>query len=245
MIAVIYGIAWIMKHAKKSKTRPTGHGLAQIASLPLGAGRSVALVRVGREVLVVGVAENGVTPIRSYSEAEAIALGIEVPPEKPDELRPGREAFGPGARRPAADHGSLVKIDSSNAVQILLLIGGLSILPAILFTVTGFTRILIVLGFIRTALGTQTTPPNQVLIGIALFLTLFVMAPTITAIKKDAWDPLLAARDLDLAGDHPRRAAAARVHVQADADAGPVAVREPGAHPRRSRRRGPRSRPTC
>ncbi len=81
VIAVIYGIAWIMKQAKKSKTRPTGTSLTQVASLPLGSGRSVAVVRAGREVLVVGVAENGVTPIRSYSEAEAIALGIEVPAE--------------------------------------------------------------------------------------------------------------------------------------------------------------------
>jgi flagellar biosynthesis protein FliP len=83
-----------------------------------------------------------------------------------------------------------VKVDSSNALQILLLIGGISVLPAILFTVTGFTRILIVLGFIRNALGTQNVPPNQVLVGISLFLTLFVMAPTISAIKKDAWEPL-------------------------------------------------------
>ena len=59
-----------------------------------------------------------------------------------------------------------------------------------LFTVTGFTRILIVLGFIRTAIGTQHSPPNQVLVGIALFLTLFVMTPTISAIKKEAWEPL-------------------------------------------------------
>jgi flagellar biosynthesis protein FliP len=83
-----------------------------------------------------------------------------------------------------------VKVDSSNALQVLLLIGGISLIPAILFTVTGFTRILIVLGFIRNALGTQSTPPNQVLVGIALFLTLFVMAPTISAIKKDAYEPL-------------------------------------------------------
>ncbi len=82
VIAVIYGIAWIMKQAKKSKVRPTGHGLSQVANLPLGSGRSVAVVRAGREILVVGVAENGVTPIRSYSEAEAIALGIEVPSEE-------------------------------------------------------------------------------------------------------------------------------------------------------------------
>ena len=88
---------------------------------------------------------------------------------------------------PAAAAG--LKIGSSNAVEILLLVGGLSLIPAILFTVTGFTRILIVLGFIRSAMGTQTTPPNQVLVGIALFLTLFVMAPTISTIKKDAWDP--------------------------------------------------------
>jgi flagellar biosynthetic protein FliP len=83
-----------------------------------------------------------------------------------------------------------VKIDSSNAVEILLLVGGLSLIPAILFTVTGFTRILIVLGFIRTAMGTNTTPPNQVLVGIALFLTIFVMMPTISAIRHEAWDPL-------------------------------------------------------
>jgi flagellar protein FliO/FliZ len=88
VIAVIYGIAWIMKQAKKSKIRPTGHGLSQVANLPLGSGRSVAVVRAGREILVVGVAENGVTPIRSYSEAEAIALGIEVPPEESSNANP-------------------------------------------------------------------------------------------------------------------------------------------------------------
>ncbi len=81
-------------------------------------------------------------------------------------------------------------INTSNAVQILLLVGGLSLVPALLFVVTGFSRILIVLGFIRTAIGTQSTPPNQVLVGIALFLTLFVMMPTVNAIKKTAWDPL-------------------------------------------------------
>jgi flagellar biosynthetic protein FliP len=85
-----------------------------------------------------------------------------------------------------------VKGDGGNAVQILLLVGGLTLIPALLFTVTGFTRILIVLGFIRTAIGTPTAPPNQVLVGIALFLTLFVMAPTFNTIKDTAWDPLQA-----------------------------------------------------
>jgi flagellar biosynthesis protein FliP len=83
-----------------------------------------------------------------------------------------------------------VKTDGSNAVQMLLLVGGISLVPALLFTVTGFTRILIVLGFIRTGLGTPTAPPNQVLVGIAFFLTLFVMSPTLKQIKHDAYDPM-------------------------------------------------------
>jgi flagellar biosynthetic protein FliP len=78
----------------------------------------------------------------------------------------------------------------SNAVQILLLVGGLSLVPALLFTVTGFTRILVVLGFIRSGLGTQSAPPNQVLVGIAFFLTIFVMAPTLKQINTDAIQPL-------------------------------------------------------
>jgi flagellar biosynthesis protein FliP len=82
-------------------------------------------------------------------------------------------------------------LGSSNALEILLLVGGLSLIPAILFTVTGFTRILIVLGFIRTAMGTTTTPPNQVLVGIALFLTIFVMHPTFTQIEHRAYQPLV------------------------------------------------------
>jgi flagellar biosynthesis protein FliP len=80
--------------------------------------------------------------------------------------------------------------DGQNAVQLLLLVGGLTLIPALLFCVTAFTRIIIVLGFIRQGLGTQSAPPNQVLVGIALFLTIFVMAPTFSEIKKDAIDPL-------------------------------------------------------
>ena len=83
-----------------------------------------------------------------------------------------------------------MKTDGANAVQLLLMIGALSLVPAALFTLTGFTRIIIVLGFIRTGLGTPTAPPNQVLVGIALFLTIFVMAPTFNQVKHDAYDPL-------------------------------------------------------
>jgi flagellar biosynthesis protein FliP len=87
-----------------------------------------------------------------------------------------------------------VNLDGANAVQLLLLIGAITLVPALLFTVTGFTRILVVLGFIRSGLGTPTAPPNQVLVGIALFLTLFVMAPTFKAVKETAIDPLQSGR---------------------------------------------------
>ncbi len=59
----------------------------------------------------------------------------------------------------------------------MLLLGGLSLIPGMLIMVTAFTRIVIVLGFVRSALGTQGVPPNQVLIGLAMFLTFFVMGP--------------------------------------------------------------------
>jgi flagellar biosynthetic protein FliP len=73
----------------------------------------------------------------------------------------------------------------------VLLLGVVSLVPALLMMVTAFTRIVIVLGFTRTALGTQQIPPNQVVIGLALFLTMFVMAPTFTQVNKDAVQPML------------------------------------------------------
>ncbi|MEK8130219.1 flagellar type III secretion system pore protein FliP [Paenibacillus filicis] len=79
--------------------------------------------------------------------------------------------------------------NASGTVTILLLITILSIAPAILVMMTSFTRIIIVLGFVRTSLGTQQMPPNQVLIGLALFLTFFIMAPTFGDINQNAFQP--------------------------------------------------------
>lgn len=88
VIAVIYGVAWLLRQAKKGKTRATGNGLSQLASLPLGNGRSVALVRAGTDVVLVGVSEHSVTPIRTYTEDEVITCGIELPEEEaPDSGR--------------------------------------------------------------------------------------------------------------------------------------------------------------
>ena len=82
----------------------------------------------------------------------------------------------------------------STALQVLLVLTVLSVAPAILLMTTAFTRIIIVLSFVRQAMGTQNTPPNQVLLGLALFLTLFVMAPTLNALNDRAVQPYMAER---------------------------------------------------
>lgn len=80
----------------------------------------------------------------------------------------------------------------SMSLQVLVIMGLLTILPGILLMMTSFTRIVVVLAVLRQALGLQQTPPNQVLIGLALFLSMFIMAPTITAINHDAIQPYAA-----------------------------------------------------
>jgi flagellar biosynthetic protein FliP len=74
-------------------------------------------------------------------------------------------------------------------IQTLLFFTALSFLPAVLLLMTGFTRIVIVLSLLRQALGTQSAPPNQVIVGMSLFLTFFVMSPTIDRVYTQAWAP--------------------------------------------------------
>ena len=76
------------------------------------------------------------------------------------------------------------------SLQTLIVLTSLTFLPAALLMMTGFTRIIIVLSLLRQALGTQTAPPNQVMVGLALFLTFFVMSPVIDKIYADAYQPL-------------------------------------------------------
>lgn len=78
------------------------------------------------------------------------------------------------------------------SLQLLLLLTVLSLVPAFLVLMTSFTRVVIVLGFVRNALATQNTPPNQIIIGLALFLTIFLMTPVFTEINTQAVQPLLA-----------------------------------------------------
>jgi flagellar biosynthetic protein FliP len=90
----------------------------------------------------------------------------------------------------------------SSAVEIAVLLTVLSLMPAILITITSFTRIVIVLSFVRRALSTNELPPNPVIIGLALFLTTFVMAPVASRVHTEAWEPYRSGdMALDEAGD--------------------------------------------
>ena len=92
--------------------------------------------------------------------------------------------------RPAAGGGTSYSLP----IQTLLAFAALSFLPAVLLLMTSFTRIIIVLSLLRQAMGLQTTPPNQVIVGLSLFLTLFVMGPTLDKIYQDAYRPYTESR---------------------------------------------------
>ena len=86
---------------------------------------------------------------------------------------------------------SLINIngDSVQTLEILFLTTMIALLPSMLVMMTSFTRYIISLSFLRTAMGTQQTPPNVVMVGIALFLTLITMNPVLTRIQTEAWEP--------------------------------------------------------
>lgn len=142
------------------------------------------------------------------------AAGIFLMPSSPATAAPGdpTSQVAPGADVPAADPvgpqgpqgpsgnstDTSVTVDlsgltnkPSTSVTVIIAMTLLSLLPAILLTCTSFTKILVVLGLTRNALGLQQTPPNQVLAGLALFLSLFIMAPVLSGINDDGVQPYL------------------------------------------------------
>ena len=116
----------------------------------------------------------------------------------------------------------------SPPMQTALFLGALTLLPAALVSLTAFTRIVIVLGFVRRAVTTQEIPPNLVITGLSLFMTLFVMGPTLDQIGTQAVEPYMDGKINGTDGGQPRRRVAAQVHGAADAAQRPGAVPAPG-----------------
>ena len=125
---------------------------------------------------------------------------------------------------------------TERAIQLIALLTVLSLAPSILIMMTSFTRIVVVLSLLRTALGTATAPPNAVIIALALFLTAFVMGPALQNSYDDGIQPLIANQISVEQALRARLGAAARLHAEERPREGPEAVHRPVAASRRRRR---------
>jgi flagellar protein FliO/FliZ len=122
VIAVIYGLYWVLKQVKASREeRVSGHGLGTLATLPLGPNRSLHLVRAGGEVVLLGVGEGGVTPIRTYGENEARALGLITDDDEPQDPQGPATTSLPGvpAARPSLGRALRRSLDDLRAKTVI------------------------------------------------------------------------------------------------------------------------------
>lgn len=133
-----------------------------------------------------------------------------------------------GAQLPLLVGTGATGVSFSVPVQTLLFFTALSFLPAILLMMTGFTRIVIVLSLMRQALGTQSSPPNQVIVGLSLFLTFFVMGPTLDKVYADAYLPYTKNAITFEQALQKRRGSVASVHGKTDPASGPFTIRQIG-----------------
>jgi flagellar biosynthetic protein FliP len=151
--------------------------LAGIALLPATA--TTADASVGRSAASASPAAAGT----------ALVPAIAAAPAAPDPQGP-KAPKGPAAKAGTDSTVSLsVPGQPSQIVQIILLVTVLGVAPAVLLLCTAFTKIVVVLSLVRSAIGTQSVPPNQVLVGLALFLSLFVMGPTFDAMQSQGVGP--------------------------------------------------------
>ncbi|MDI1471812.1 MAG: flagellar type III secretion system pore protein FliP [Thermodesulfovibrio sp.] len=194
IIVALYMVLRVMK----SKINP-GKGFIQIIYYqPIGYKKGIGVVKAFDEYLLVGISENGINLISKLDSAKIKAIFEEKTEERKTfwhKIFKGglycfclllTPALSFAAPQPQAGGGFF---GFSSAIDILVFITLLSFLPAILIMMTSFTRIVIVLSLLRQALGTPAVPPNQVIIGLALFLTLFIMSPTIDRVYKEAYVP--------------------------------------------------------
>lgn len=192
IIVALYVVLRLMKN----KINP-GRGFIQIIYYqPIGYKKGIGVVKAFDEYLLVGISENGINLISKLDPSKIKAIFDEPAFEK----KPVWQRIFKGGlfslvfilmpsfcfAAPQAGGGLF---GFSSAVDILVFITLLSFLPAILIMMTSFTRIVIVLSLLRQALGTPAVPPNQVIIGLALFLTLFIMSPTLDRVYKEAYVP--------------------------------------------------------
>jgi flagellar biosynthesis protein FliP len=156
--------------------------------LRLAAGLVIALAALPLAASTAAAA----APAASASASSAASPASAAMPAAPAASGPDAPAKPTGPKAPAQPSVSLsVPGQPSQVVSIIALITVLGVAPAILLMCTAFTKIVVVLSLVRSAIGTQSVPPNQVLVGLALFLSLFVMGPTFDAMQSQGVKPYL------------------------------------------------------
>jgi flagellar biosynthetic protein FliP len=170
---------------------------------------TVSMTRILRQPRIIRLALSAmVAVVLLFATGTGVAQAVQAAPNTNSTPTAATTNSGPGAAAGTtagqragqgagtkSGNGLGISIDTgeeggtSTAIQVLVVMTVLALAPSILIMMTGFTRILIVMGFVRNALGTPSMPPNQVLIGLSLFLTLFVMFPTFSKINSSAIEP--------------------------------------------------------
>ncbi len=225
IVALILAVSWVLKRLKLGAIRGRGE-ITVIDQLSLGPRERIVLVRVGESQVLIGVGAGGLvgltplaapiaieSPRRFHSVRRSPARIHEAPRTRPMNARIVRAGLmtlslaclpavaalaDPSLPALAIKSGADGVQTYSLTFQVLILMTVLTLLPAILLAMTAFTRIIIVLSILRQALGMATTPSNQVLTGLALFLTFFVMSPALDQSYSNGIKPYM---DGQLAGE--------------------------------------------
>lgn len=206
--AILLGLWIYSNHLVKSRLNPSGapQRIKLLERHILDPRRSLLVVEIGKRRWLVGMSEQQFNPIGELSEEDWPEIPTPEAPLAQDKKRWWQIGLGLvlalGFTLPsyAADTALLNTFDlraplsspgMSTPLQLIFVMACLTLLPFLVMMTTSFVRSIIVLSFLRQALGTQGVPPNQVLVGIALFLALFTMSPVWTAINRDALQPYL------------------------------------------------------
>ncbi len=209
-LLIVLGALYLLLRLLKQRVLPH-KGMVEIVQYqPFGPKKGIAVVKVLKEYLVVGIADENISLLTRPNPADveealkqqSAVSGQQSAGKIKDLIKrkffyivallpiaycllPALSFAAPATPPPAG--GGILGL--TTPLEVLLFLTLLSILPAILVMTTCFTRIVVVLSFLRQALGTPQVPPTQVIIGLALFITLFVMSPVIDTIYTDAYQP--------------------------------------------------------
>ncbi len=212
LLIVLGGMLLLLKYLKQ-KVLPNKGMIEMVHYQPFGAKRGIAIVKVLKEYLVLGVADENISLLSKLNPSEVEEAlkhdaGYDARDTKTSGMRhflkrknlfflllvlfplvhlllPSPSLAAPAP--PAAAGGGLAGL--STPMDLLLFFTLLSILPAILVMTTAFTRVVIVLSFLKQAMGTPQVPPTQVIIGLSLFITFFIMSPVVDRIYAEAYQP--------------------------------------------------------